>query len=488
VTTAGAIDSALPVWITPTRPAISAKPELRKAEIVSALSFGLDLATGLPVGHSVRACLLGMRLAREIGLNDNAQSDLYYALLLKDAGCSSNASKLLHVLGSDDVKAKRDIKDTDWTRLSWEVLDYALAHIAPGKPLLDRMRVWCQAPRDRGQESRAAAKIRCERGANVARLIGLPDRTARGIASLDEHWDGRGEPAGLRKAEIPILSRIMLLSQTLEIFHQTCGAEAAINVARERSKRWFDPDLVKAAESLAQRNVLWNDLASEGAFSLAVELDTRQETLVAGESTLDAICLAFAEIVDAKSPFTYQHSNGVANAAVAIARTLNLRPEKVLFIRHAALLHDLGKLGVSNEILEKPGKLDENEWRSMRLHPFYTWKILNSISGFGELSEIAASHHEKLDGSGYFRGLHAAQLPLESRILVVADIFDALSAKRPYRDSLPLEKVFEIMRKDAPQKLDIGCIEALETSGANCDHSFVDLQTLSERLILSNFR
>lgn len=136
----------------------------------------------------------------------------------------------------------------------------------------------------------------------------------------------------------------------------------------------------------------------------------------AGTTTFDAICLAFAQIVDAKSPFTYNRSNGVANAAVAIARMLGFEPARVLFLRHAALLHDIGKLSGSNAILEKPGKPDAAEWEVLRLHPFYTWKILQGIPGFVEMSEIAASHHEKLDGSGYLRGLSAPQLPLEARI------------------------------------------------------------------------
>jgi HD-GYP domain-containing protein (c-di-GMP phosphodiesterase class II) len=211
-------------------------------------------------------------------------------------------------------------------------------------------------------------------------------------------------------------------------------------------------------------------------------MEAQAKTMTEGHATLDSICLALAQIVDSKSPFTFNHSNGVANAAVAIARTLRLPRERVLFIRHAALLHDLGKLGVSNAILEKPGKLDDSEWESMRLHPFYTWKILQTIPGFEEMSEVAASHHEKLNGKGYFRGLDADRLSLESRILVVADIFDALSAKRPYRDSLPQETVFGILQKDAPHAIDGDCVAALRESGVSSNQTFIDLQSLDGQL------
>lgn len=197
---------------------------------------------------------------------------------------------------------------------------------------------------------------------------------------------------------------------------------------------------------------------------------------------MKGLCQAFAQIVDAKSPFTYNHSNGVANTAVAIAKKLGFDSARVLFIRHAALLHDLGKMAVSNAILEKPGKPDEAEWQALKAHPAHTGNILRCISGFEQLSEVAASHHEKLDGTGYHRGLTAARLPVEARILVVAYIFDALSAKRPYRDALPLEKVLAIMQKDAPHALDATCLEALEQSGVGCDQSFVDLRTLQQTL------
>jgi HD-GYP domain-containing protein (c-di-GMP phosphodiesterase class II) len=457
-------------------------PSLRIAEVVSALSFALDLTTGRPMGHSVRACVLGMRIAGEINLAPDFQNDLYYALLLKDAGHSSNASTFFHALGPDDIKAKRDVNTTDWTRLSWETLEYALSHAGPGKSLPQRVHdLLCIALTQR-RHQRQVTQIRSERGAALARQMGLSEGTAAAIASLDEHWNGSGNPRGLKRDQIPMLSRIMLLAQTLEVAWATSGPDTALDIAEERSGRWFDPGLVRAAWSLAARGALWNDLSSEHLHSSVVHLDTQEKGMVYGDTTLDSICLAFADIVDSKSPFTYQHSNGVANAAVTIARTLGLPAERVMFLRHAGLLHDLGKLSIPNTVLEKPGKLDPAEWELMRLHPFYTWKILSYISGFHELSQVSAAHHERLDGSGYFSGLGAEQLSLEMRILSVADVFDALSAKRPYRDALPRETVFQIMRKDTPRALDPRCVDALQQSGMECDHSFVDLRTLNERL------
>jgi len=163
-----------------------------------------------------------------------------------------------------------------------------------------------------------------------------------------------------------------------------------------------------------------------------------------------------------------------------------LARDRVLFVRHAALLHDLGKMAVSNSILEKPGKPDENEWQILRKHPAHTWNILRRVKGFEELSEVAASHHEKLNGKGYHRGLTADQLSIESRILVVADIFDALAAKRPYRDALSREAALQIIRKDTPHALDPRCVEALEQSGAECDQTFQNLEALQRAMGAGN--
>lgn len=257
------------------------------------------------------------------------------------------------------------------------------------------------------------------------------------------------------------------------------GKDAAIEAARKRSGRWFDPELVRAAESLAKRELLWRGLDQEQAIDHALALEPEERRLLANEETIENICQAFAEIVDAKSPFTYRHSTGVAQAAMGISRQLALPEEDITFIRRAALLHDVGKLSVSNTILEKPGALTTDEWDVVKLHPHYTFEILRRIPGFEELSNIAAAHHEKLNGSGYYRHWDADQLSLEMRILTVADIFDALAAERPYRDAMPLEKVFGIMRKEAPQAIDARCLDALMMHHSSAGLSSQDLRGLS---------
>ncbi len=434
------------------------------------------------MGHSVRSCILGMRLARHIGVAAADQGDLFYALLLKDAGCSSNASRLFHILASDEIHAKRDVKLTDWTRVGWDSLQYALSHVATGAPFPERMRALMRLAVTQQRDSRELVKIRCERGASIARRIGFPEPVAQAIHSLDEHWDGGGYPDGARGPEIPLSSRIMSVAQTLEVFYTHRNPAAAIEVARMRGKRWFDPDLVKAAASLARAGELWVGLQETSAIECALALEPEDRRMVANDRTIENICQAFAEIIDAKSPFTYRHSNGVADAAVAISRQLCLSDADTTFVRRAALLHDIGKLCVPNTILEKPGALDAGEWEIVKRHPYYSYEVLRRVPGFEEMSEVAGAHHEKLDGSGYFRHLAGAQLSLEARILVVADIFDALAAKRPYRDAMPLEKVFKIIQEDAPRALDGRCVEALMTAETDLESTSASLRGLSRGL------
>jgi putative nucleotidyltransferase with HDIG domain len=463
-------------WSGATDTRARSESSISVSEVISALSYALDLTEGRPMGHSVRACMIGMKLAAQIGLPASEQGDLYYALVLKDAGCSSNSSRLFHILNADDLRAKGDLKTKDWTRVGWESLHYALTHIATGMPFVQRMQRLLQVAATQQRDSCDLVKIRCERGAYIAQRLGFSASTSSAIHSLDEHWNGRGYPDGRRKTDIPLFSRIANLAQTLEVFHSVHGPEAAVAAATNRSGRWFDPDLVKAAVSLSAHGDLWAGLDSEDIIQAALAFEPEQRRMTANEETIDNICNAFAEIIDAKSPFTYRHSNGVADAALDIGQAFGMSARDLRLLRRAALLHDIGKLSVSNTILEKPGKLTNEEWKVVHDHPYYTFQILKRIPGFEELASEAAAHHEKLDGTGYWQGWHADQMSSFARILVVADIFDALRAKRPYRDSLPLEKVFEIMRADAPRALDLPSLEALiaaksDSAALNFDHA-----------------
>ncbi len=438
--------------------------QIRLSEIVSALSYALDLTEGQPIGHAVKTCVLGMRLADELQLSSTEKADLYYALLLKDMGCSSNAARVHQVFGGDDRNLKRDLKTTDWTR-QLEGFAFVRRHAAIGQSLFERfLRIVKIAAAGPGQ-ARQMVEIRCERGANIARDLGFSQNCADAIYNLDEQWKGRGHPRGKKGEEIPLGARILNLCQTLEIFQTHEGMEMAFAVIEDRKGRWFDPQLVRAARGLKKDKTLWQILEDKNvaaARELAMNLEPQEEILFADEERLTRVCEGFAAIIDAKSPWTFRHSQGVTDAAVGMAGVLQLPSQQTLQIRHAALLHDIGKLSIPNSILDKPGTLDEDEFAMVKKHPFYTQRILEKITSFRQLSFIAGAHHERLDGSGYHSGFDADKLPIEARIIAVADVFDALSAQRPYREAMPLERALSVIAQDVPLALCPESFEALK--------------------------
>ena len=420
--------------------------EVRLSEVVSALSYALDITEGQPQGHAVRTCLIGMRLADAVRLTADERSALFYALLLKDLGCSSNAARLSTLFDADDLALKRVHKLTDWSN-GIESAGYALANAAPGQNLISR--AWHLirlGVKDQGA-GREMTATRCERGADIARMLGLEPATQQAIRALDEHWDGSGMPLGTRGNAIPLLGRIAGLAQTVEVFARAFGSDAAYDMARRRKGRWFDPELVRALEGIKRDTAFWSTLGAVDALEQVSDLEPADQVILADEQRLDGVAEAFARVVDAKSPYTARHSEGVAAIAVAIGRVTGVSEEDQTTLRRAGLLHDIGKLGVSNLILDKPGKLTAEEMAEMRKHPRYSAEILERVARFRAFAGIAAAHHERLDGQGYHLGLEASDLCHLSRILAVADICEALSAERPYRAALPRDEVLRMMKR-----------------------------------------
>jgi HD-GYP domain-containing protein (c-di-GMP phosphodiesterase class II) len=430
--------------------------EIGLSGVIGALSYALDIAEGQPPGHAVRSCLIGMRLAAELDLSEAERSDLFYALLLKDAGCSANSNRMAVLFEADDRVAKATSKLVDWTDRRAAFL-WSLRTAAPGAGVRRRMAV-LRGIRDEGDVTRKFMEARCDRGAEIARMLFLSEQTAAGIRSLDEHWDGRGMPDGLVGEEIPLSARILCLAQTIEVFHSAGGLKAARRMARDRSGRWFDPALVDAFLRFCGDRDFWATLEAPDVS----EWEPPDFALVGDDARLDRVAEAFARVIDAKSPFTARHSQRVAEIADGIAAVLGFSADGRRTLLRAGLLHDIGKLAISSRILDKPGKLTDEEFRAIQTHPLHTLRILERAPCFAPLAELAANHHEKLDGSGYPRSLDARHLDLPMRVLAVADVYEALTAERPYRGPLPAEDALAIIDRDVPHKLDADARGALE--------------------------
>lgn len=431
--------------------------ELRLSEVLAGLSHALDITEGQPRGHTERSCVIGMRLVGALGLDDATRSSAFYALLLKDAGCSSNASKVAALFGADDAVVKSTRRLTDTASRS-QAVGHMLRTVAPGQSPLTKAQHVAAVLRFGSAGARSLVAMRCERGADVARAIGLGEVVARAILDVDEHWDGKGYPAGTAGDDISLIGRVLCLAQTTEVFWRHGGASAACAIARERRGTWFDPELVDALVALERADAFWHGLENP----VVTGLEPPDRVLLAEPGRLDLVAEAFASVIDAKSPYTARHSAGVAEIAVALAKALELGREDRATLRRAALLHDIGKLGVSNRILDKPGPLTDAEQEVVRRHPRWSREILTRVTAFQDLARIAGSHHERLDGSGYPSALTAEELDLPTRILAVADVAEALGADRPYRQALSADEVIRTIRGESGRTLHADACEALE--------------------------
>ncbi|MGB3681631.1 MAG: HD domain-containing phosphohydrolase [Rubrobacteraceae bacterium] len=426
------------------------------------------MVEGQSQGHVIRTCFIGMALGRRLGLSDDRRSALFYALLLKDAGCSSNASKMTALFDADDFEAKRAVKTVDWSRLPQALL-YTARTVSPDRNIWAKARQFLHLGLQGPRAARELIQIRCERGAEISRLIGFPEETAQAIRNLDEHWDGAGHPDGLKGEEIPLLARICGLAQTAEVFYTSYGPERTVEVVKERRRTWFDPGLADIFLAEAREGSMWEGLSRPELPQEISQLEPENQTLTATTERLDLTARAFARIIDAKSPFTYEHSERVAETASMVSEHMGLPADAVADQVRAGLLHDIGKLGVSNRILDKPGRLTDEEFAKVKRHPVLTRETLSRIAPFENILDRASNHHEKLDGSGYPLGLTGEDLDLPTRILTVADIFDALASDRPYRPGMPMEKVLDILNEESGEKLcpeSVAAVNELVEKGA----------------------
>ena len=429
---------------------------IRLSRVIGGLSYALDLTEGEPPGHAVRSCVIGMRIADELGLDAATRSRLFYALLMKDAGCSANSAKMAALFGADDHEAKRTAKRSNWSR-AFPAFVWSLRIVAPEGSFRARA-ARLRAIKDEGQVTRSLMLARCDRGAEIALLLGLEPETAEGIRALDEHWDGNGQPFGLRGEEIPLLARIVCLAQTAEIFHGEGGPDAACAIAARRSGEWFDPSLVQALHACRDDATFWASLARPDVSAWEPE----DRLLTADDAHLDRIATAFAGVIDVKSPWTYRHSDLVAVLAVRIAGVLGADEAEVTDLRRAAMLHDIGKLAVSNRVLDKCGPLDRRRGRpgarapaDHRAHPRAD-PGLRPARAARRLPSRAA-RRQRLPLRPARREPHAPM-----RVLAVADVFEALTSARPYRPAMSTEAALATLRADAPARLDPDAVEALE--------------------------
>jgi HD-GYP domain-containing protein (c-di-GMP phosphodiesterase class II) len=436
---------------------------VRTAELIGALSLATDLGIGVPLEYGLHSTLIAMRLGERLGIDPETASQTYFGCLLFYVGCTAGADVEARIFGADHALTTYGAPSRFGSRP--EMMAGLLRAVAPpGRdPLSRALQLGRGLPKLAKAFGEQVAAL-CEVAQMLTDRLGLPPAVGALFDHSAERWDGHGQPGRARGDEIPLPMRIVHVARDAAFQRMLGGSEFAARTVRSRAGRAFDPGIAKslvdgAAEILAvdEDTSAWDEvLASEPAPQLTLE----------GEA-IDRALAAVGDFTDLASPYLVGHSRGVAEVVTAAAKTSTTNDADLGAIRRVALVHDVGRVAVPVRIWQKPGPLTPDDWEKVRLHAYQTERILAPSSFLAALASPAAFHHERLDGSGYHRGITAAMLPRVARLLAAADAYHAMTEERPHRPALPPQRAAEeLIGEGRAGRLDPDAVTAvLEASG-----------------------
>jgi HD-GYP domain-containing protein (c-di-GMP phosphodiesterase class II) len=421
---------------------IAAQGEVRLAELIAALSLAVDLSVGQSMEHALRSCLLAVRLGEALGLADEELADAYYLALLRYVGCTAEKHVEAAVFG-DEIAARTWRAGLDLGQPD-QVFAAIHRHVGAGEPPSRRARRVATAL---AGLPRVMANIpaHCEVGQRLAGQLGLGLGVQDALTQIYERWDGRGRPRGLKGEEIARPLRIVLLAHQAVIFHRLGGIEAAVSMARERAGGLHDPKIVECFCRHAPRLMVPQGQELDWDTVLAAEPGPHRAL---ANAQLDVALEAIADFADLQVPCFAGHSRAVGRLAGAAASRCGLPAADVVAVGRAGLLHDVGRVGVSAGFWGKAGRLSIGEWERVRLHAYYAERVLARPRALAHLGTLAGLHHERLDGSGYHRGVPAALLSPAARILAAADVYHAMTEPRPHRPARSPEQAADELRRE----------------------------------------
>ncbi|KUI39196.1 HD domain-containing phosphohydrolase [Mycobacterium sp. GA-2829] len=401
-----------------------------RAEVLAALSVAIDLGLGQPAEHMLRSALIATRLADRLGLTPEQRDCAYYSTLIMWIGCHADSHEYARWFG-DDIAVRRDSYLVDWSGLPYH--RFLLANIARGEPLLERIRT--AATLYAGARGHISQLIHshCASASMLAERIGLDADVQRVLGYTFERFDGGGLPNGHAGEAIPIEMRVAQFADMVEVHQRGYGTEGAVAMARGRRGGQFDPAVVDAFVADPEPVLAVPMTGDVWTTALQQAPDRHTKLDAAG---LDALLVALGDFVDLKCPFTVGHSRAVAALAADAAIAMGASDESVAVTRRAGHVHDVGRIGVSNQVWSKPSALSMAEFERVRLHPYLTERILHQVAGLATVASVAANHHERLDGTGYPRGLGARELTMPDRVLAAAVSYRAALEPRPYRGAM----------------------------------------------------
>jgi len=403
---------------------------VRLAELVAALSLGIDLGFGQPMEHVLRQSLIATRLADRAGLDGAARASVYYTSLLINVGCHTDAYEQARWFG-DDIEMKSG--KYEFEPKSFRDAIAMVRRIGAGSPPLQRVRTGL----DIALHHRNDVIGMIAQHARLARLLAeelkLPESVCEALGDAYEQWDGKGFPGKLEGDEVPVAARIAVMAEYTEVAHRVHGVGAATALAQRRSGTQFDPALVTCLVDAADD--IFGQLDDVGTWKSVIDAEPAL-TVLLSPGEFDSALLAIANFVDLKSPYTLGHSRAVADLAAAAGSQHGLDTADVTMLRRAGLVHGFGRLGVSNAIWDKPGPLAAGERERVRMQPYLTGRMLQQSDALAPLGALAIQHRERLDGSGYPRGLSGPAISLPGRVLGAADAYQSMCEPRPYRPAL----------------------------------------------------
>jgi HD-GYP domain-containing protein (c-di-GMP phosphodiesterase class II) len=440
-----------------------ARERVRLAELVALLSLGTDLGLGQPMEHMIRACLIALRLGEGLGLAESERGVVYYSGLLAWVGCHTDAYEQAKWFG-DDTTLKRDAHyHYDMGKVG-PTIAFMLKHVGGReRPLRTRTRVGVAFVGDGLRAMRSLAENHYRATDELVERLRLGDDVRESLRQTYERWDGSGA-YGIKGEEIALSSRLINLADVVEVFGRAGGLEAAMTVARERSGTQFDPELVDAF--CEQAPMVLTELDTTPSWDAVIAAEPALTREIAGEE-LDLALEAIGEFAELKSPWIMGHVHAVRELVTAATASFGLPDADAAELRRAACVYDLGRLGVPNTIWDKPGPLSQSELERVRIHPYLSERMLAFSPALAGLGEIAVQHHERLDGSGYPRGLAGDQIGTHARLLAAADVYQAMCERRPHRAArTPPEAAVDLRCAVTAGRLDGDAVDSvLRTAG-----------------------
>jgi HD-GYP domain-containing protein (c-di-GMP phosphodiesterase class II) len=422
----------------------------RLTELVAAISLATDLGTGQPLEHALGTWRLSMVVADVLGVDSGTMGDVHHVALLRFLGCTADAPETARLAGGDNIAFNAAMAPV--LMGGGEAVAALFREVGRGRPAAARVRLLGEALGDPHGRSLVG---HCEVGARLAARLGLGDGVVQALSCAYERWDGRG-PRRVSGEGIPLPVRVVVVARDAVLWRRMAGPEVAQQVLARRRGRAYDPAVVDAVRAVGGPGdgggPQWQDV-------LAGEPEPVRWV---GPSALDAALTAVGDFADLRSVWTRGRSSRLADTAAAAGTACGLGPSDVTMVRRAALVSDLGAVGVPSGVWEQPGPLGVDAVERLRLHPYLTERILSRCAGLRPVAALAGAHHERLDGSGYHRGSGGVELSRAARVLAAADVWTGLGQDRPHRPALPSARACEVLRAEAADgRLDGVAVEAV---------------------------